>query len=246
MQELLKKISFNLEKIKNNRPLNKTELNELKKSMWVYFTYNSNAIEWSTITLWETKIILEDWLTIWWKTLKEVSEVQNHKWVLDFLYKFLDSKEDLSEDVIKKVHNLVLKNIDDENAWKYRRLQVMISWEEKDPVEPTRIDEEMKNLIIWFNENKNRLEPVVLAWEFHYRFVKIHPFIDWNWRTIRILINLILMRVWFPLIIIYSVRRAEYITSLNSKFTKDDFLKFFADIVNENLKDYLRMIDFNW
>lgn len=246
MQELLKKISFNLEKIKNNRPLNKTELNELKKSMWVYFTYNSNAIEWSTITLWETKIILEDWLTIWWKTLKEVSEVQNHKWVLDFLYKFLGSKEDLSEDIIKKVHNLVLKNIDDENAWRYRRLQVMISWEEKDPVEPTRIDEEMKKLISWFNENKNILDPVVLAWEFHYRFVKIHPFIDWNWRTIRILINLILMRMWFPLIIIYSVRRAEYITSLNSKFTKDDFLKFFTDIVNENLKDYLKMIDFNW
>ena len=134
----LQKITENLLKIKNNRQLNKTELSELKKSMWVYFTYNSNAIEWSTITLWETKIILEDWLTIWWKTLKEVSEVQNHKWVLDFLYKFLDSKENLSEDIIKKVHNLVLKNIDDENAWIYRRLQVMISWEEKNPTKPIK------------------------------------------------------------------------------------------------------------
>ena len=245
MLNTLKKIDLNLEKIKNNRPLNKTELNELKKSLWVYFTYNSNAIEWSTITLWETKIILEDWLTIWGKTLKGVSEVQNHKWVLNFLYSFLNSNGEITEDLIKKVHLLILKNIDDENAWVYRKIQVMISWEEKNPTEPNKIKEEMKNLIIWFNENKDNMNPVLLAWEFHYRFVKIHPFIDWNWRTIRILINLILMRKWFPLIIIYSVRRAEYITSLNSKFTQNNFLKFFADIVNENLKDYLRMIDFN-
>ena len=138
---------------------------------------------------------------------------------------------------------LILKNIDDENAWVYRKIQVMISWEEKNPVEPNKINEEMKDLISWFIKNKNKLNPVVLAWEFHYRFVKIHPFIDWNWRTIRILINLILMKKWFPLIIIYFVRRAEYISTLNSKLTKNDFLLFFWDIVNENLKDYFRMID---
>jgi len=244
-KELIEKIDKNLELIKNTRPLSKGEINELKKSLWVLFTYASNSIEWSTITLWETKLILEDWLTIWWKTLREISEVSNHKELLNFLYDFIKLDENLNEEIIKKVHNLVLRNIDDENAWKYRKIQCYISWESETPPEAKEINKLMDDLIKWYNANKNSLHPWLLVSNFHYKFVKIHPFVDWNWRTIRILLNIILMKSWYPMTIISPVRRLEYISSLNSASSFKKFNIFILDTINTNLEDYLRMISVN-
>ena len=90
LEKILKEINIDLEKIKNSRPLSKIELQELRKSLWVMFVQNSNAIEWNTYTLWETKLLLEDWITVWWKTLKEQNEVLNHRELLSILYNFLE------------------------------------------------------------------------------------------------------------------------------------------------------------
>ena len=243
-KELLEKIDKNLELIKNSRPLSKTEINELRKSLGVMFTYASNSIEWSTITLWETKLILEDWLTIWWKTLREINEVSNHKWLLNFLYEFIELDKDLDEDTIKKVHNLVLRNIDDENAWNYRKIQCYISWESEVPPEAKEIPKLIKELILWYKKNKNSMHKSLFVSEFHYKFVKIHPFIDWNGRTIRILLNIILMKYWYPMVIVSPVRRWEYISSLNSSSNFDKFNIFMLDTINTSLEDYIRMIDY--
>ncbi len=241
--EILKKIEKLLVKINSLRPLSHGELLELQKSLKVEFTYNSNAIEGNTLTRGETKLVIEDGLTIAGKTIREINETLNHNKLFEILYSAVGEKTALDEKLVCKIHKFVLKNIDNENAGIYRKIQVYISGDEKMPPTPAQISKEMVKLFVWFNENKNKISPVELAGKFHYKFVKIHPFIDGNGRTVRILMNIILMQNAFPMIIIPAVRRGEYISTLNSSSPKSDFLSFFADIIYENLKDYLRMIN---
>ncbi len=240
--DLLEKINQILKEISAHRPLSKGEFTELQKSLKVEFTYNSNAIEGNTLTRSETKLVIEDGLTIAGKTIREINETLNHNELFEILYSAVEEKISLDENLILKIHKFVLKNIDDENAGVYRKIQVYISGDEKIPTPPNKIPEEMNELLEWLKKNENKADPVILAAEFHYRFVKIHPFIDGNGRTVRILTNVILMQQEFPLVIIPMVRRADYISSLNSAIPKSKFLEFFADVVHENLKDYLRMI----
>ena len=241
IDKLLLEIEKWINEIKSKRPLNSTELKELQKSLWIMFTYHSNAIEWNSISLWETKMILEDWITIWWKTIRELQETLNHKDLLIFLNKFISENQEIDEKLIKYIHSLVMKNID-ENAWEYRKIQVYITWEEILPPKANLIPKLMTELLnkYDFSDYKNIALKVA---EFHYDFVKIHPFIDWNWRTIRLILNMILMKHWFPMIIIPVVRRLDYIWSLNSLKNKNDFVQVLLDIINENIKDYLRMIE---
>lgn len=244
IENLQKEINKNLDYIKSLRPLKTQELNELRKSLWVIYTYNSNAIEWNTISLWETKLLLEDWITVWWKTIKELNETINHKELLNFLYYFLEKDQKIDENLIKQVHKLVMKNID-ENAWEYRKIQVYITWEEKLPTNAKNIEKEIKNLLNSYEKGLWKRDISILASEFHYDFVKIHPFIDWNGRTIRLLLNMILMKAWFPMIVLPVIRRQEYINSLNSSSKKENFIIFILDVINQNLEDYIRMIDYN-
>lgn len=241
IDKLLLEIEKWINEIKSKRPLNSTELKELQKSLWIMFTYHSNAIEWNSISLWETKMILEDWITIWWKTIRELQETLNHKDLLIFLNKFISENQEIDEKLIKYIHSLVMKNID-ENAWEYRKIQVYITWEEILPPKANLIPKLMTELLnkYDFSDYKNIALKVT---EFHYDFVKIHPFIDWNWRTIRLILNMILMKHWFPMIIIPVIRRLDYIWSLNSLKNKNDFVQVLLDIINENIKDYLRMIE---
>ncbi len=240
--EKLKKIEKIFTEISSKRPLSTGEINELKKSLKVEFTYNSNAIEGSTLTRGETKLVIEDGLTIAGKTIREINETLNHNDLFEILYKAVKEKIQINEKFIFNIHKAVLKNIDDENAGVYRKIQVYISGEKQLPPKPTSIQKQMQDLLSWFEQEKNKISPTELAAKFHYKFVKIHPFIDGNGRTVRILINIILMQKNYPLIIIPNIRRAEYISTLNSKSSEENFLEFFADTVYENLKDYLRMI----
>ncbi len=245
LDKILDNINKNLEILKNSRPLSKWELNELRKSLWVMFVCESNAIEWNSFTIWETKLLLEDGITVWWKTIREQNEVLNHKELLNILYNFLETDDDLTEDLILKIHREVLKNIDDENAWIYRRIQNYISWDTKIPPRYEKVPILMTELIDNYNNDKDKIDPVILVSNFHYDFAKIHPFVDWNGRTIRLVLNMILMKKWFPMIIIPNIRRGDYISSLSSYKTKDDFIIFMSDTINQNLEDYLRMINPN-
>ncbi len=239
---LLSEIDKNLAILKKSRPLSNGELQDLKKSLWVMFVHNSNAIEWNSFSLWETKLLLEDGITIWGKTLREQNEIINHKELLKMLYDFLEREENLSEEFILAIHREVLKNIDDENAWTYRKIQNYISGDTEIPPIPEKVSALMQKLLADYERDKEQINPVVLVSNFHYDFAKIHPFVDGNGRTIRLFLNMILMKKWFPMIIIPNIRRQEYITSLSSYKIKDDFILFMADVINENIKDYLRMI----
>lgn len=137
-----------------------------------------------------------------------------------------------------------MRNIDDENGGKYRRIQVYISGDDAKPPKASEVPTLMADLLDWYIEMQDTLHPTLLASEFHYRFVKIHPFVDGNGRTARLLANTVLIKKGYPMIILPVIRRIEYIASLHSLTgSLSKFQNLYADIVHENLKDYMRMIE---
>ena len=241
-QKLDKQIRELKQRIDSLRPLSRSELLELKKWYLVTCTYHSNALEGNTLTLAETKVIVEDGLTVGGHPVKEILEAKNHKEVLEELFSIVQKKEDINEKLILRLHKILIKGIDDENAGKYRQIQVYITGEEEKPPLAKQVPELMKKLIQWYKKEKETMFVPELAARFHYRFVKIHPFVDGNGRIARFLANLILMRAGYPLVIIPIVKRLDYINSLKSSSSEDKFVVFFKEIVVENMKDYLRMI----
>ena len=213
--------------------------------------YNSNAIEGNTLTLGETRLVIEDGLTIGGKTTREMHEAEGLARAIDAL---IVGDLQISEDAILIFHRLIMQGIDDENAGKYRQIQVYISGDDHSPPRASEVANLMKELITWYSAHSplrkgargissGLLHPTLLASEFHYRFVKIHPFVDGNGRTARLLSNLILMSHGYPMIVVPIVRRADYISSLHSVTgSLDRFQSFYADIVHENLRDYIRMV----
>ncbi|NFH92016.1 Fic family protein [Clostridium botulinum] len=227
----------------SKRPLNKEALDNLKKYFDVELTYNSNAIEGNTLTVTETKVILEDGITIGkGKTLREHLEVINHKEAIDYIDDIVSKDIDISERVIKDLHYIILKSINNKNAGKYRDTNVLISGSRHRPVEHILVAEKMQELIKWYKENKEKLHPIELAAEFHFRYVYIHPFIDGNGRSARLLMNLILMRNGYPISVIKNEDRDEYMKALEKASTTGDakdFINIVANAVDKSLDTYL-------
>lgn len=243
MDELLNKINQLKKEIDTLRPLNKGELQELKKWYETTYTYHTNALEGNSLTLAETKIVLEEGLTIEGKPLRDILEATNHKEALNLLFSLVEKKTKLTEECIFKLHKIFLDKLDSVNAGVYRKIQVYISGEEEKLPQATEVPFLMKNLLEWYEEKSAALHPTILSAEFHYRFVKIHPFIDGNGRIARLVSNLILLQNGYPLVIIPILRRREYITALKSTNTKEDFVNFYLTSVVDNMRDYLRMVD---
>jgi Fic family protein len=215
----------------SKRPLNDIALDNLKKYFDVELTYNSNAIEGNTLTITETKVILEDGITIGrGKTLREHLEVINHKEAIDYIEDIVKKDIDIDERVIKDLHFIILKGINNKNAGKYRELNVLISGSEHRPPEHFLVKEKMEELIKWYDSNKSNLHPIELATEFHHRFTYIHPFIDGNGRCGRLLMNIILMRNGYPITVIKVEERNEYMRALETA-SVDNNLNSFLDIV---------------
>ncbi|MCS6109843.1 Fic family protein [Clostridium botulinum] len=227
----------------SKRPLNKEALHNLKKYFDVELTYNSNAIEGNTLTVTETKVILEDGITIGkGKTLREHLEVINHKEAIDYINDIVSKDIDISERVIKDLHYIILKSINNKNAGKYRDTNVLISGSRHRPVEHILVAEKMQELIKWYKENKEKLHPIELAAEFHFRYVYIHPFVDGNGRSARLLMNLILMRNGYPISVIKNEDRDEYMKALEKASTigdAKDFINIVANAVDKSLDTYL-------
>lgn len=230
----------------SKRPSSKEALDNLKRYFDVELTYNSNAIEGNTLTITETKVILEDGITIGkGKSLREHLEVINHKEAIDYVDDIVSRNIDISESVIKDIHHIILKSINNENAGKYRNTNVLISGSAHRPVEHFLVEEKMRELIQWYDVNKNNMHPIELAAEFHFRFVYIHPFIDGNGRTARLLMNLILMRNGYPIAVIKNDDRDEYMKALETASTSgnlNDFVDIVANAVDKSLDTYLYIV----
>ncbi|TDX44400.1 Fic family protein [Orenia marismortui] len=243
---MFKEIDRKKKIIEEKRPLPKNTLKSIREKLFLEWTYNSNAIEGNTLTLSETKVVLEDGITIGGKTLKEHLEVINHKEAIMYMEDIIRENEDLSERQIKSIHHLILKGIDDENAGRYRREKVVISGATHIPPSPIRIAEQMEGLVKWYYEGGQDLHTVERASKLHTDFVKIHPFIDGNGRTARVLLNFELMKNGYPIIIIKNEDRAKYYESLDkAHITEDysDFVKLIGNALNRSLDLYLKLID---
>lgn len=221
------------------RPLSSDVVKNLRENLIVNWTYNSNAIEGNTLTLKETKVILEDGITIGGKTLREHLEAINHKEAIEYIENSL--KEPLSQNLIKNVHHIVLKGIDDKNAGIYRKVNVQISGAKHVPPEFIHIQEEMDKFESWYNTKASDIHPVLRSAMIHTEFVGIHPFIDGNGRTARLLMNMELLKSGYPAIVIPVADRLNYYNALDAAHVNknyEPFLNLTEGWVKEGFNNY--------
>ena len=233
-------------KLDSFRPLDLSIVKNLHEDLVLRWTYHSNAIEGNTLTLKETKVALEG-ITIGGKTLREHFEAINHKDAILFMEDLAQKEERLSEYSIKQIHSLILKNIDDENKGKYRTTNVIISGAEHKPPQSFEVQSKMQEFIKKYNENITKLHPIELASFVHIEFVKIHPFLDGNGRTSRLLMNLELIKAGFPPVVIELEDRLEYYKALDIAHTENDykpFLELMKKVVEKSFEPYFYVLDF--
>ena len=223
------------------RPMSDETLKSLREYYRVRLTYTSNALEGNSLTESETKVIIEDGLTIEGKPLRDVYEAVGHAQAYDYLYD-LSHQAPLSEEIICHLHQLFYQQIEPLKAGKYRQVPVFISGSQYAVAPVAEIGKRMAQLLQWYNNNEGKLHPVVLAAELHKRFVFIHPFVDGNGRMARLLMNLSLMRNDYNIAIIPAITRSEYISSLEKAHTDEQvFVDFITDRVIMTQMDILRL-----
>ncbi len=228
-----------------HRPLPAALVRNLDDWFRIELTYTSNAIEGNTLTRRETALVVEKGLTVGGKTLTEHLEAVNHAEALGWVKEQVGGKpKDLSERDILHIHDVILKGIDDDNAGRYRNVPVRISGSTVALPNPRKVPDLMAGFVEWL-EQADDPHPVELAAEAHYRLVTIHPFVDGNGRSARLLMNLILLMSGYPAAIIRKRDRLAYIAALEKAQhggSKDDYLKIIAKAVNRSLDIYLKAI----
>jgi len=227
-------------KLDQHRPLSKEITKNLHENLVVEWTYNSNAIEGNTLTLQETKVVLEG-ITVGGKTLREHFEATNHKEAIFFIEELVQKNELLNEHDIKSIQVLILKNIDRDGAGKYRDINVLISGAEHRPPQAIEVASKMQEFVAWYKEQHSNLHPIELAARVHIDFVKIHPFADGNGRTSRLLMNLELIKHGYPPVIIKVADRLEYYKALDIAHTTKNykpFIELTIKLVQESFENY--------
>ncbi len=236
------RIREKLETLKHLRPLNKGALLKLQESFRVSMTYNSNAIEGNSLSLSETKLVLEDGITIGGKTLKEHLEATNHAKAMEFI-NALVKKPRINEKDVLDLHALILDRIDPQNAGFYRKGAVRITGTDYTPPNAAKVPALMQKVHHLLNQKSGNADGVIeTAAEIHQRFVDIHPFIDGNGRTARLLMNLYFMRADFPPVIILRAERSKYIRTIIEEQVGGNptpFANFVAAAVERSLNIYL-------
>jgi Fic family protein/DNA-binding XRE family transcriptional regulator len=249
------KISTSLEKILKEIDILKDRLDtyrkfdsyKIKQALELEYTFESNRIEGNTMTLRETDMVINEGLTISGKSMREHLEAINHQEAIGFIKDLMQKNNALNERDLLSIHNLILRGIIPEDAGRYRKVQVMIQGSSHTPPQPLMVAQEMEEYFIWYEINKNKLHPIILAAEMHERLVTIHPFIDGNGRTSRLVMNLILMQKGYLIANIKGdyENRMQYYQSLEkaqTKKDKEDFLLFIAQIEKESLERYINIL----
>ena len=225
----------------SRRPLTEGEVARLNEEFVVEYTYNSNAIEGNTLTLRETDLVLRG-LTIDKKPLKDHMEAVGHKEAFDYVRELVKDNIPLSENIIKQIHFLVLADKKDDKGV-YRRVPVHIMGAAHEPVQPYLIQPKMEQLLIDFKNNNEHI--VTKLARFHIEFESIHPFIDGNGRTGRLLVNLELMKAGYPPIDIKYMDRLAYYNAFDEYHIKHNLSameNLFAKYINERLDMHLKIL----
>ena len=228
------------------RPLPRSAVQKLREHFKIEMIYNSNAIEGNSLTLKETFLVINEGMTIKGKPLKDHLEAKDHHAALEYLYDLVEYKkrQTLSEQFIRTFHQLVTRETEEAWAGRYRESNVFIGGSDHTPPDAIDVHLQMQNLIHWFRTHQRKLHAVELAALLHHRLVFIHPFLDGNGRTARLIMNLILMNAGYPLVVILKNDRKKYYRVLSEadKTNPKPFVQFIAQAVERSLDIYLKML----
>ena len=242
-KDLYDRILEKKKKLVSIRPLNKEQLKLIKEQINIEYIHNSTAIEGNTLSLNETKLILEEGVTISGKSLREHLDIINQKEAIYWIEDFIKNKTKIKEVDIIELHRLTLKGISNHWAGRYKTSQNRIVRSKLKTTPSYKVHSEMNNLAYEIENNK-KFNTIELAAYAHHELVKIHPFIDGNGRTARLLMNLILMRNGYPPIVILNRERKKYFETLEKAHFENfkDFFNFIARNVEISLNLYLNSL----
>jgi Fic family protein len=225
------------------RPLKPALVLNLEEWFRVELTYTSNAIEGNTLTRQETAVVLEKGITVGGRTVREHLEATNHARALDWLKEVVSSpRHPVGEKEILELHGMILKGIDDAHAGRYRTLMVRISGSTVVLPNARKVPELMGQFAAWLKSAQG-LHPAELASQAHYRLVSIHPFVDGNGRTTRLLMNLLLMRKGYPPAFIRTRERLAYLNGLEKAQligNMQDYESLMFKMMDRSLEIYLK------
>jgi Fic family protein len=245
---LLNEIDALKAELSNLRPLPREALHKIEAALDMEYTYESNRIEGNTLTLQETALVVNEGVTIAGKSMREHLEAINHTEAIGYIKELINNKIGVSEKTIKDIHALILRGIDRENAGKYRSVPVMISGSRHLPPQPYLIQPQMENFIAEYQQLvEENTHPVVVAAYLHNELVKIHPFIDGNGRTSRLLMNLYLLANGYTVALLKGDNedKRRYYMALEKSHTensKTDFYILVAEVEKEALQRYLSIL----
>lgn len=237
-------IEYKRERLNSMRPLTSGELNRLRQEFMIEFTYHSNAIEGNTLTLQETAIVLEG-MTVDQKPLKDHLEAVGHRDAFLYVRDIAMKEVPLNESTIKDIHSLVLMN-QPEDKGVYRRIPVRIMGAFTEPVQPYLIEPRMTDLLAKNEERKKNMNIIERIALFHLEFEGIHPFIDGNGRTGRLILNLELIRNGYPAINVKFSDRKRYYDAFDSFYRDNNakpMINLVAEYVSERYDDYFRILE---
>ncbi|MDR3333702.1 MAG: Fic family protein [Treponema sp.] len=242
--DLLKSIEGKKRELDRLRPFPPELVRKLDEQFTVEWTYNSNAIEGNTLSLRETDLVINRGLTIGNKTLQEHFEALNHKEGIQYLYNLVKKRKALDENTILGIHRTILKNINEGDAGHYRRENVMILGAVHLPPSAVKIPRLMSGFLDWYYAHKTSMPVVELAAWVHYKIVFIHPFIDGNGRTARLLMNLMLLQHGYPPAVILRVDRKKYYRVLKEADQEkyENYFNFIGRSVERSLLIYLNAL----
>jgi Fic family protein len=228
------------------KPLDQTQLSKLKKLIHTAYTYESNRIEGNTLTLQETNLVVNEGITVGGKTLQEHLEAINHQEAIRFIEELLHQNQIFSQTILLQIHSLVLVGINPKNAGTYRKVQVRISGSMHLPPDALIVPELVEEYFDFYQKNKRKMHPVLLAAEMHERLVSIQPFVDGNGRTARLVMNLILLQHGYTIVNIKGnpKNRFKYYNALEQvqlEHTHSDFYKLILNAAEKSLLQHLEL-----
>ncbi|QQG40914.1 MAG: Fic family protein [Candidatus Levyibacteriota bacterium] len=246
MDDRLLKLQAKKQRLDSYKPLRNELIKNLEEWFRIELTYTSNAIEGNTLTRQETAMVVEEGITVKGKSLTEHQEAISHAEAFDYIQTLVNKKrQELTTKDILDIHSIILNKIDDTNKGKYRTVAVRLRGSETILPNPLKVSELMDEFITWLKSDISD-HPVKIAIDAHYKLVSIHPFVDGNGRTARLLMNLLLMQSGYPSAIVRKEDRSEYINSLEKGQTKndtDDYDTLMLEAVDHSLDIYLEAVE---
>jgi Fic family protein len=249
LQDLLQQIDSLKSRLQTLRPLPAEALSKIRAAFEMEYTYESNRIEGNTLTLQETALVVSEGVTIGGKSMTEHLEAINHAQAVEFIKDIACADVEITERTIKEIHAIILHGINREQAGKYRNVPVMIVGSKHTPPQPYLIEPQMEQFIGNYQAMKaNGEHPVLVAAFLHDELVKIHPFIDGNGRTSRLLMNLYLLSNDYTITTLKGddeAKRAYYVALEQSHVegNREAFYLLAANAVKQSMARYISIVE---